>query len=158
MKLQKNNLKWKRTSSEICCIKLHRNLWPVVCPLRKMQRYHSSFLDLLAADLRLNGRLALAQSCSHRWCQGNRGNFCLINDIGFDIFPSSPFRRLRSCPYLWHWNSFCMSTCFTVIVAENYAGESSRSRCKDRTIVTTVRCVDVVLLSSSSGMSNVSPL
>lgn len=91
MKLQKNNLKRKRTSSEICCTKLHKNLWLVVCSPRKMRRYHSSFLDLLAADLRLNGRLALAQSCSHRWCQGNRGNFCLINDIGFDIFPSSPF-------------------------------------------------------------------
>ncbi|EFN62335.1 hypothetical protein EAG_15410 [Camponotus floridanus] len=70
MKLQKNNLKRKRTSSEIRCTKLHRNLWPVVCSPRKMRRYHNSFLDLLAEDLRLNGRLALAQSCSHRWCQG----------------------------------------------------------------------------------------
>lgn len=105
--------------------------------LGKIQRYRSSFLDLLAADLRLNGRLALAQSCSHRSCQRNRGNFCLINNIGFYIFPLlSSYRYLPSCLYFWHRNFFRASTSFTVTVAENHAGENLRSRCEDRTVVT----------------------
>lgn len=83
-----------------------------------------SFLGLLAVAMRFNGRLALLQSRSHRSCQRNRGNFCLINDIGFDIFPCSsrPCSGMaESVVHLWHQNSFriLVSTSFTITVAEN---------------------------------------
>lgn len=74
-------------------------------------------------------------------CQRNRGNFCLINDIGFDIFPRSRLPPSRSdanakggggpVVHLWHRNSFSrvrVPTSFTIIVAENLAGGNLRLR------------------------------
>lgn len=84
---KKKNLERERTSG-ICCRK-YGNFWPVVCSLGGVPPcYHGSVPRSVGRDgMHLNGRLALAQSRSHRSCQRNRGNFCLINDIDFDIFP-----------------------------------------------------------------------
>lgn len=119
-----------------------------------MRRWRAarSFLGLLAATgMRFGGRLAPAQSRSHRSCQRNRGNFCLINDIGFDIFPrplaaaaSVALRRARGraserasergpSSTSGTKNSFSrvrVPTSFTIIVAENLAGGNLRLRAR----------------------------
>lgn len=61
------------------------NFWPVVRSWGVLPRFVPRSVG--HDGMRPNGRLALAQSRSHRSCQRNRGNFCLINDIDFDIFP-----------------------------------------------------------------------
>lgn len=57
------------------------------------------YLLLLAAAVRLDAGLALVQSSSlFVRAKRNRGNFCLINDIGFSIFPRPGCIETRSTP------------------------------------------------------------